>query len=281
MIETAQIEKASEKSISKDTDYLGDDGLMYCGKCKTAKQIRIDDILGVHRTVYCMCTCMAIQYEQEQKENMQRQMQIQISRNKQNAFGYGDCDCDRKLLDSTFELDDGKNEKLSKICRRYAQRFHSGIKWLVLYGNTDAGKTFGAACIANELLDSGYSVRFVTVSQVEKRLWDTKSKSEVYGDLANCDLLILDDLGAERDSEYMDEIIFNILDDRLRSGKPMIITTNTNLTEMRDEIRVQKQRIFSRLCERSAFFKCEQVNRRKENARAESAAFINDLLQGD
>lgn len=279
MIDIASIDAKAQQAVSADTDYIGADGLLYCGTCKTAKQVRVD-LLGEEKTMHCMCSCMELQYEREQKDRRRREMQMQIEKNRQNAFGYAG-DCDRKLSATTFATDDGKNEKLSTICKRYAQRFHSGIKWLVLYGNTDAGKTYSAACIANELLDAGYSVRFVTASQVEKRLWDAKSKSEVYGDLASCDLLILDDLGAERDSEYMDEIVFNILDDRLRSGKPMVITTNLNLTEMRNENRMQKQRIFSRLCERSAFFLCEQMDRRKANAKAESAAFIGELLKGD
>ena len=279
MIDITDIISKSEQAVTDETDFVGIDGLVYCGKCKTAKQIRVN-LLGEERTMHCMCSCMQIQYERDQKERRRRDMQSQIFKNRQNAWGYSG-DADHKLSETTFDHDDGKNQKLSKICKRYAERFHSGIKWLVLYGGTDAGKTFCAACIANELLDSGYTVRFVTASQVEKRLWDARAKSDVYGDLAGCDLLVLDDLGAERDSEYMDEIVFNILDDRIRSGKPAVITTNLNLTEIRDETRMQKQRIYSRLCERSAFFQCEQMNRRKNNARAESAAFIGELLRGD
>ena len=273
------IEEKTAQTLRAEDDYPGADGLLYCGKCRTAKQIRIR-FDGEEQSVYCMCACMEREYERMMKEKRRNEMQYRIDRNRQNAFGY--CgDHDAKLHSFTFSADDGKNASLSKICRRYAERFHSGIKWLVLYGKTDAGKTFGAACIANQLLEEGYSVRFVTASQVEKRLWDARIKSEIYGELSGFDLLVLDDLGSERSSEYMDEIVFNILDDRLRSGKPMIITTNINLTEIRDENRMQKQRIYSRLCERSAFFLCEEMGRRRTNARMESAAFIRELLNDE
>ena len=90
------------------------DGLLYCGKCKTAKQTRVN-ILGTVRTVPCMCTCEQEQYEQEKAERRERERLMAIDRARHEAFQDG------RMIVWTFEQDDGANARLSKTARKYAE----------------------------------------------------------------------------------------------------------------------------------------------------------------
>ena len=62
-------------------------------------------------------------------------------------------------------------------------------------------------------------------------------------------LLIIDDLGAERGTEYAVENVFNVIDRRYRSGKPLIITTNLHLSMLTNEQSLDKKRIYDRILE--------------------------------
>ena len=63
------------------------------------------------------------------------------------------------------------------------------------------------------------------------------------------DLLILDDLGAERNTEYAVETVYNVIDSRYRVGKPVIVTTNLTLEEMQNSTDIKCHRIYDRIFE--------------------------------
>ena len=83
--------------------------------------------------------------------------------------------------------------------------------------------------------------------------------------------LIIDDLGVERNSEYALENIFSVIDWRYRSGKPLIITTNLPLAQLKQEIKIEKKRIYDRILERCIPVKIDGVSRRE--------AMANDNMQ--
>ena len=74
-------------------------------------------------------------------------------------------------------------------------------------------------------------------------------KTEYINALASYQLLIIDDLGVERNSEYALGIIFSVIDRRIRSGRPLIITTNLPLKEIKSETMLDKRRIYDRILE--------------------------------
>lgn len=74
-------------------------------------------------------------------------------------------------------------------------------------------------------------------------------KTEYINALTSYQLLIIDDLGVERNSEYALGIIFNVIDRRIRSGRPLIITTNLPLKEIKSETMLDKKRIYDRILE--------------------------------
>lgn len=270
----AVVENRSPDFMQPDyQDYTGDDGLLYCGMCGTAKQVYIPPPLDCKMP--CMCKCESERYEAAQTEKRNREKNYTIERNRREAFR------DTTMSECTFALDDGENPMLTKLAKNYAKRFDRGSLWLVLHGECGTGKSYAAAAIVNALLDEGFTARFTSLPIIERELWDSASKQEVYGSLSRCDLLVLDDFGAQRNTEYMNEILFNVLDDRLRSGKPMIITTNLTPADILNPKDISMKRIMSRICEKSAQFKCEGNDRRKSKMFHNSDVLISEMLSDE
>ena len=126
-------------------------------------------------------------------------------------------------------------ERNLKLCQRFAKNFGSGN--LLFVGGTGLGKTFLSACIAREVADRGYSVAYESAghlfSKLEKNRFspDEASEAEVYR-LEHCDLLIIDDLGTELPGNFVTAALYNLVNDRLLTGKPMVISTNLNIDEI-------------------------------------------------
>ena len=143
-------------------------------------------------------------------------------------------------------------ERASKILestRRYAQNFSPNAKNLLLLGKTGLGKTHLSLAIANVVINKGYYVCYGTSQNICDDLQSEQfgrgdeayySKQQVLG----CDLLILDDLGTEIDSQYSIATLYNIINSRILSNKPTIISTNCELSEL---LRKYDQRITSRI----------------------------------
>lgn len=133
---------------------------------------------------------------------------------------------------------------------------------LLLFGGVGTGKTYTAACIANELLSQGVSVVMTSlVKLIENGISDFCSR------LAAIDLLILDDLGAERSTDYALEQVYNIVDSRYRAGLPVIYTTNLTLEELKNPADMRYARIYDRVLEKCFPVEFRGVSRRKHGAR--------------
>lgn len=240
------IEKRAAESIKAEQgDYIVD-GLLYCAKCKTPKQCRIE-ILGKERTPFCLCKCEAEKREREEAEIKRAEFEKHIKKLRAAAFPESD------MRDWTFENDDRGNEKVSTVARNYVENFgkmREDGKGLLLFGTVGTGKTYIAACIANALIDKGYPVlmtNFARIRNTAQGLFD--GRQEYFDSLNRFPLLILDDLSAESKSDYMQEIVYNVIDSRYRAGLPVIVTTNLTSEELKHPADVTNQRTFSRLFE--------------------------------
>lgn len=120
-------------------------------------------------------------------------------------------------------------------CKRFADNFGSGN--LLFVGGTGLGKTFLSACIAREVAQKGFSVAYEPAGQLFSKLEknrfnpDEQSRQQV-DKLTNCDLLIIDDLGTELPGSFVTAALYNLLNDRLLAGKPMVISTNLLISEI-------------------------------------------------
>lgn len=120
-------------------------------------------------------------------------------------------------------------------CRDYAQQFSSRSGNLLLSGDPGLGKTFLSACIARVVSENGFSVVYDTAGHifnqmeyVKFRREEDEAAEEDVNRCMNCDLLIMDDLGTEMTTAFVQSALYQIVNSRLLSGKQTII--NTNLT---------------------------------------------------
>ena len=157
----------------------------------------------------------------------------------------------KTMYDWNFEHDDGTVDVMVHA-KNYVEHYdemmtnHIG---LLFWGDVGTGKSFMAGCIANALLEKEYTVKMTNFSTIINDLFACDDKNEYIEALSKYSLLIIDDLGAERSTEYATENVFNVIDRRYRSGKPLIITTNLELAELLEEESVSRKRIYDRILE--------------------------------
>lgn len=270
------IETKASKSISRNPDdYLDENGLLVCGKCNSRKQCVVE-FMGKIRKPFCLCNCETEKFELQGKEIIESEKIREI--NNMRYLGFHD----KSMMNFTFEKDDESNPNLSLTAKKYVENFPKMIesgKGLLLFGNVGSGKTFIASCIANSLIDQGYPCMVTNFSRIINTLSGMyEGKQEYIDNLNKFDLLVIDDLAAERDTEYTNEIILNVIDSRYRSKKPLIVTTNLTAEEIHNQKDIRKQRTYSRLHEM-----CIPIgvygNDRREKGKLSDNEYYFDLLK--
>lgn len=122
------------------------------------------------------------------------------------------------------------------FCKNYAEEFHLPMQGIIMSGGTGLGKTHLSLAIGNEVIKKGYSVIYGSVPdlfrKVEKEHFGSNPDSDTSQLLQECDLLIADDLGAEFDSKFNQSLLYNLLNTRMNTGKPVVVNTNLTLTEL-------------------------------------------------
>ena len=255
------IERISENVPVSENVYIKD-GLLHCSICHSPTQTRIKHpFTQEERIVGCVCACVI----KKKAAEAERERQEEIEREKMKCFA------ETNMKSWTFENDDGKNEKITNAMKNYVKNFaefkREG-KGLLLHGTVGTGKTYFAACIANALIDEGYTVTMTNFAKITNKLFGMKEGKQEYIDSLNkCSLLVIDDLGAERSTEYMQEMIFNIIDARYRSGLPFIITTNLLIDEIKKPQDIAYSRIYDRILERCFPVEVSGISRRRQNVK--------------
>lgn len=249
LLEIAQ--NSMRNPVAANGDYTGEDGFLYCGKCNTPKQTSIE-IGGQSVVVGCMCRCETEQRECEEaaKEEAKRREIIEFRREK--------CISDPAYRRLSFAADNGSCPKATQAARWYAENFEqlkSENKGLMFMGTVGTGKTFAACCIANELIERGYDVWLTTMLPLLRSAGNFSVCDSVFERVQKVDLLVLDDFGTTKNSERNLELLFEIVDTRARSGKPLIITTNLIPAELKEPTNLSLARIYDRVI---AMCSCEE-----------------------
>lgn len=239
------------------------DGLYYCAKCNTPKQAKIS-IFGTEKTVWVMCDCEA-QHEADEKLKFRTNMtNEEIERSRQVAMLNPD------FKDHTFANDHGR-QPMMKNCRKYANDFRKHLeagRGLLLYGSCGTGKTYAAEAIANKVIDQNYPVLVTNFGKIAEAVGTCNfdERAAYYSSLSKYPLLIIDDLGRERETEFMMEIIQRVIDERDRSGKPMIISTNFGNDDFKNPRTDAWARVFSRIFRTCYPIKFDGADNRKADA---------------
>ncbi|MBQ8297414.1 MAG: ATP-binding protein [Ruminococcus sp.] len=182
------------------------------------------------------------------------------------------CDCFKKLCGSlaasnlnrnaqlqlssfdTFSLSYYKGEdyftmeRIFNFAKRYAETFNANSESILMFGKTGLGKTHLSLAIANKVLERGYSVIYDSIinilRSIEREHFSREHSSDMINLVMDAELLILDDLGTEYESAFYSSTIYNIINTRLNSGRPTIISTNLDFAGIR---RRYEERVVSRI----------------------------------
>lgn len=132
------------------------------------------------------------------------------------------------------------------ILNNYIKNFDSIDTNLLFYGSPGSGKSYLSYCIAKELLDLGHLVVYKTSDELIRDLREVRfnNNTNLEDLLINCDLLIIDDLGAEQRNDFSITELFNLLNKKLLHKKKMLISTNISLGYFS---KLYSERIYSRL----------------------------------
>ena len=254
----------------REDEYLDPaDGLLHYRKCGGPRQIRIQ-FNGSSFVPHCVCPC------QQERERCRTEAEERHERMERIRRRKAQGPQDRYLYEYTFAHDNGENPVMKKA-RAYVDHWPEAFKrniGLLLFGDVGTGKSFSAGCVANALLDRDVPVLMTNFPTILSRLAGMlgEDKTAFLDSLGEYDLLIIDDLGVERNTEYATEQMFSIVDSRYRSGRPLIVTTNLKLDELKHPPDLAHARIYDRILERCAPILFAGKNFREDNAASTKAA---------
>lgn len=259
---------AVEAANAAPDDYINSaDGLKYCGKCHTPKEAFYPAELQAQGFTKhpVMCKCAAERREQEEAERREYERMSYMTMLRSEAFR------DMPAAGWRFEAAAVTTPQLEKA-RGYAQNWDEFKKagiGLLLFGNVGTGKSYAAGCITNALIDRLESVLFVGMSDVVNRMQGNfgADRDSYMTSLMRPELLILDDLGAERNTSFGKERVFDVINRRRLTGKPMIITTNIPIVTMQKAASLDERRIYDRILEVCVPIRFDGENFRRGNAK--------------
>ena len=192
---------------------------------------------------------------------------------------------DAYLDNFDFKLYHAKTEKLEAICQSFVKEFEKWQKLgcgVFIWSQTPgSGKTFLSCCLANSVLvRNSLRVRFITspdyiatVGESYKRERGAEDRSEIF---RNCDLLVLDDVGAQKDGEWQRQELFRLVNQRTDDRKLPIFTSNFPPEKLNLD-----NRTIDRIITKSAVISLPEEPIRRRKASAEQQVLLNSILNGE
>lgn len=240
MIEDVEFAYDSEKEYIKD-------GHAYCKVCHERKDGDVMEFFGNKMMLRVACKCD----REIEKQRKRREKQMEIERLKRTCFN------SMREWSYTFENYQGEENQSLMIAKNFVEDYEKMKKeniGLLFYGSVGSGKTYLACSIANSLIEQyQISVKIRNFAQIINELQKSSfdfDKNAYIESLVNISVLILDDLGIERDTSYAKEQVYNIVNSRYLKQKPTIFTTNLSYDTIQNcKDSVEYQRIYSRIIE--------------------------------
>lgn len=233
-------------SFDPETEYMKD-GHAYCKTCHERKDGEVKSLMDMKFIFKNNCKCDRERFEKQK----QREKEQEIERLKRSCF------ISMSQWAYTFDNYKGEKDKSYTIAKNYVKEYEQMKKeniGLLFCGTVGSGKTYLACCIANALIEE-YMIRVKIrnfaqiINNLQKSGFDL-DKNEYIESLTNVSVLILDDLGIERDTSYAKEQVYNIVNSRYLKQKPTIFTTNLPYEKIQNsDDGVEYERIYSRIIE--------------------------------
>lgn len=233
-------------SFDPETEYMKDRHA-YCKTCHERKDGEVKSLMDMKFIFKNNCKCDRDRLEKQK----QREREQEIERLKRSCF------ISMSQWAYTFDNYKGEKDKSYIIAKNYVKEYEQMKKeniGLLFCGTVGSGKTYLACCIANSLIEE-YMIRVKIrnfaqiINDLQKSGFDL-DKNEYIESLTNVSVLILDDLGIERDTSYAKEQVYNIVNSRYLKQKPTIFTTNLPYEKIQNsDDGVEYERIYSRIIE--------------------------------
>ena len=252
-------------AAAEPEDYTGADGLLYCGKCRKPKESYFPEgktLFGRDRHP-AECDCQRKIREERQAAEEHRRHLDTVEELKRRGFS------DTAMREWTFENDNGQNPQTAtaRFFVDHWEEMQEKKLGYLFWGHVGSGKSYLAGCIANALMEKEVSVYMTNFAAILNDLAASfEGRNEYISRLCRYPLLIIDDFGMERGTEYGLEQFYNVIDSRYRSGKPLVVTTNRTLQELQNPEDTAHARIYDRLMEMCAPVCCTGGNFRRKSA---------------
>lgn len=259
------ITRLAEIKNQKPQDYEKN-GILYCGVCGEAKQAWIEFPSNgafslPKQLVPVICKCEREKDEQEREADRKNQFAISLQYAREK-FGIQPM----TAYTPTFADDDNPKSPLSRTCRLYVQEWkqmRADNTGIIMFGSKGTGKSFYAACIVNELAKQQIPTAITTTAHLMGIMQGQWNKNDVIENLNQFSLLVLDDVGTERETTYGAEMMYAVIDARYRARLPLIVTTNMDIDAMKNETDLWRSRIYDRILEMCAIpIRTEGASRR-------------------
>lgn len=251
-----------------------------CNKCGEPLYIE-KEFLGKVRKLPVICKCKKEELEQDNERIRQQELSNRLKALKKNSL------MDERFSLCTFDnwIIESENKKLYNLGRRYCEKWDKIKKeniGLIFHGAPGTGKTFLSFCIANYLIDRYVPTIAISSIGILSRIKETYSsygkegEAEIIRTIQNADLLVLDDLGAENNTEWSKEKLYEIVDFRYRNEKPIVITTNLSMDALKNKLTGEDgvSRTYDRIIEM-----CQPVEIKGESKRIKKASEKTQLLK--
>lgn len=246
--------------------YIGGDGYAHCKVCGERTE-RILPWFSPHGITYALiggnkCSCGRA----EDAEAAKRREREKLEDRRNIAFGDA---C--RLKKCSFAADDGSNPALTACVKRFVERTvayldtpkdkRAECRGVLLFGETGRGKTYMAAAACTALCERGYTPYMRETARIIEDM-RTYGANPVLDGLCKHPVWFLDDFGAERQTEWVQEKEYQLINTAVNRDIVLFITTNLRGEELASPTNAQADRIYSRFIE-----KCEMVHVNHANRR--------------
>jgi DNA replication protein DnaC len=236
-----QVIRDAEMNMHSSNDDYEKDGLIYCGKCNTPKQVYIEQFKRAMPTP-CQCRKEQIKEEEELREKINKQSRIKKLR---DASLLGE-----RYRDASFENTETSHSAEFRViydrCKRYCEIADEvdGVG-IFLFGTNGTGKSRLTACMGNELMKNYYTVLYTNFAEISRQMFKS---DEFIKQLSKIDFLFIDDFGTERvtkgnDDLWLQEAVFDVINKRYIDRKPIIFTSNYSLKELIEDRGIAKRSV--------------------------------------